>query len=136
MAADAHVQLSPEDRARLEGWVAGRNTPQKLVWRARIVLMWAQGVGLTAIVRATGKTKRTVYRWRDRYVAQGVAGLERDATRPGRKPPLSAAAMIEIFTNGGFQFRDAHPTPFVWTKSPADILEKVARGRRVLESQH
>ena len=25
------------------GWVAGRNTPQKLVWRARIVLMWAEG---------------------------------------------------------------------------------------------
>jgi len=96
MAADAHIQLSPEDRARLEGWVAGRNTPQKLVWRARIVLMWAQGVGLTAIVRATGKTKRTVYRWRDRYVAQGVAGLERDATRPGRKPPLSAAAIERV----------------------------------------
>ena len=77
------IQLSPEDRARLEGWVAGRNTPQKLVWRARIVLMWAQGAGVTAIVRATGKTKRTAYRWRDRYLACGVAGLERDATRPG-----------------------------------------------------
>ena len=40
MEADANIRLSPEDRARLEGWVAGRNTPQKLVWRARIVLMW------------------------------------------------------------------------------------------------
>ena len=96
MEADAHIQLSLEDRARLEGWVAGRNTPQKLVWRARIVLMWAQGVGLTAIVRATGKTKRTAYRWRDRYVAQGAAGLERDATRPGRKPPLSAAVIERV----------------------------------------
>src|SRR5271170_4655611 len=82
MEADANVQLSPEDRARLEGWVAGRKTPQKLVWRARIVLMWAQGAGLTAIVRATGKIKRTAYRWRDRYIAQGVAGLERDASEP------------------------------------------------------
>ena len=82
MEADASIELSLGDRARLEGWVAGRNTPQKLVWRARIVLMWAQGAGLTAIVRTTGKTKRTAYRWRDRYVAQGVAGLERDATRP------------------------------------------------------
>ena len=27
-------------------------------------------------------------------------------------------------------------TPFVWTKSAANILEKVARGRRALESQH
>ena len=88
MESEASIPLSPEDRARLEGWVAGRNTPQKLVWRARIVLMWAQGAGVTAIVRTTGKTKRTAYRWRDRYLARGVAGLERDATRPGRKPPL------------------------------------------------
>ncbi len=94
MESAANIQLSPEDRARLEGWVAGRNTPQKLVWRARIVLMWAQGAGVTAIVRATDKTKRTAYRWRDRYIARGVAGLERVATRPGRKPPL-AAAVIE-----------------------------------------
>jgi transposase len=96
MEGDANIRLSPEDRARLEGWVAGRNTPQKLVWRARIVLMWAQGAGLTAIVRATGKTKRTAYRWRDRYIAHGVAGLERDATRPSRKPPLSATVIERV----------------------------------------
>lgn len=96
MENDTDILLSPEDRSRLEGWVAGRNTPQKLVWRARIVLMWAQGAGLAAIVRATGKTKRTAYRWRDRYVALGAAGLERDATRPGRKPPLSAAAIERV----------------------------------------
>src|SRR5271169_3299461 len=94
--SEACIQLSPEDRARLEGWVAGRNTPQKLVWRARIVLMWAQRAGVTAIIRATGKTKRTAYRWRDRYLALGAAGLERDATRPGRKPPLTAAAIERV----------------------------------------
>lgn len=94
MASESCIWLSPADRAELEGWVAGRNTPQKLVWRARIVLMWAAGAGVTAIVRATGKTKRTAYRWRDRYVARGIEGLKRDASRPGRKPPLGAA-MIE-----------------------------------------
>ena len=80
----------------LDGWVAGRNTPQKLAWRARIVLMWAAGAGVTAIVRATGKTKRTAYRWRDRYRERGVEGLRRDATRPGRKPPLSAAQIERV----------------------------------------
>jgi hypothetical protein len=59
MESESCVWLSREDRARLEGWVAGRSTPQKLVWRARIVLMWAQGAGVTGIIRATGKTKRT-----------------------------------------------------------------------------
>jgi transposase len=96
MASESCIWLSPEDRAALEGWVAGRNTPQKLVWRARIVLMWAEGAGVTAIVRATGKTKRTAYRWRERYVARGVAGLRRDASRPGRKPPLSAAVIERV----------------------------------------
>ena len=94
MEREARIELSPEDRAQLEGWVAGRNMPQELVWRARIVLMCAQEAGVTAVVRATGKTKRAAYRWRDRYFARGVAGLERDSTRPGRKPPLDAS-MIE-----------------------------------------
>jgi transposase len=94
MATESGIWLSPEDWAELERWAADRNTPQKLVWRARIVLMWAEGAGVTAIVRATGKTKRTAYRWRERYLRDGVAGLRRDASRPGRKPPLSAM-MIE-----------------------------------------
>jgi len=94
MDAECCIWLSREDRERLNGWVAGRNTPQKLVWRARIVLMWAAGAGVTAIVRATGKTKKTAYRWRAGYIERGVRGLERDASRPGRKKPLSAA-MIE-----------------------------------------
>jgi transposase len=98
MESESCIWLSPEDRVRLEGWVAGRNTRQKLVWRARIVLMWAQGAGVTGIVQATGKTKRTAYRWRDRYLADGVAGLERDATRPGRKPPLDAATIERVVT--------------------------------------
>ena len=76
--------------------MADRNTPQKRVWRARIVLMWAAGDGVTAIVRALGKTKRTAYRWRDHYFARGIAGLERDATRPGRKKPLAAAMIARV----------------------------------------
>src|SRR6476646_1990189 len=96
MENESCIWLSPEERARLEGWVAGRNTPQKLVWRARIVLMWARGAGVTAIIRATGKTKKTAYRWRDRYLADGAAGLERDATRPGRKPPLEATTIERV----------------------------------------
>ena len=48
--------------------MADRNTPQKLVWRSRIVLLSADRVGKMAIVRAVGKCKRTVDRWQERYV--------------------------------------------------------------------
>ena len=76
--------------------MADRNTPQKLVWRSRIVLLTAAGVGTMSIVRALGKSKPTVWRWQQRFVAQGIAGLERDATRPGRKPPLALAVIAQV----------------------------------------
>jgi len=96
MQTQACIWLSPGDRAALEGLVADRNTPQKLVWRARIVLMSAAGSGTMAIVRAVSKSKRTVGRWQERYLERGVEGLRRDATRPGRKPPLSAAVIERV----------------------------------------
>ncbi len=89
MKTQACIWLSPEDRATLEGWVADRNTPQKLVWRARIVLMSAAREGTAAIMRAVGKSKPSVWRWQERYLAQGIEGLARDATRPGRIAPLT-----------------------------------------------
>jgi transposase len=76
--------------------VADRNTAQKLVWRARIVLMWADGAGVTAIARALKKTKRTAYRWRDRFIERGVEGLAHDASRPGRKKPLAASTIARV----------------------------------------
>src|SRR5207245_10354898 len=83
MKTQACIWLSPEDRATLEGWVADRNTPQKLVWRSRIVLLSAGRVGKMAIVRAVGKCKRTVDRWQERYVARGASRVAagRNASR-------------------------------------------------------
>jgi transposase len=39
-----------------------------------------------SVARSVGKSKVTVSRWQERYLATGIAGLRRDATRPGRKP--------------------------------------------------
>ena len=89
MSANVCIWLSPEDRAELEGWVADRNTPQKLVWRSRIV-------GTMSIMRTVGKSKPSVWRWQARYLAQGIAGLKRDATRPGRKPALTPEVIARV----------------------------------------
>ena len=81
------IRLAPGDRERLERLVRDRNTPQKVVWRARIVLLAGNGIGAVAVARRVGKSVPTVRRWRRRYVAAGVDGLLKDATRPpGRKP--------------------------------------------------
>jgi len=58
------------------------------VWRARIVLLSAAGVGTMAIQRQTGKGKPTIWRWQARFMAEGVEGLLHEATRP----PGQAAA--------------------------------------------
>ena len=52
--------------------------------------MTADGVGTTTIMRQTGKSKVTVWRWQERFMAQGVDGLLRDKTRPSRIPRLPA----------------------------------------------
>jgi transposase len=81
------IQVPPEDRERLDRLVSDRNTPQKVVWRARIVLLAGDGVGAVAISATVGVSVLTVRRWRRRYAAKGVGGLLKDATRPpGRKP--------------------------------------------------
>jgi hypothetical protein len=50
------------DRARLERLVRDRNKPQKVVWRARIVLLASDGVPAVAIAAAVGKSLLTVRR--------------------------------------------------------------------------
>jgi hypothetical protein len=43
MRKDVVVDVSAADRARLEAIVADRHSPQKRVWRARIILLTAAG---------------------------------------------------------------------------------------------
>ena len=52
------------------------------------MLLTADGLGTTAIMRRTGKSKTVVWRWQERFMQEGVEGLLRDKTRPSRIPPL------------------------------------------------
>jgi transposase len=90
MRAGITVEVNSADRAGLEAIVADRNSLQKHVWRARIVLMTADGIGTNTIMRRTAKSKVTVWRWQERFMAQGIDGLLRDKTRPSRIPRLPA----------------------------------------------
>jgi hypothetical protein len=60
------------------------------------VLLSADGVGTMEIRRCTGKGKPTIWRWHRRFIDAGVDGLLRDATRPGRKPPLTPATVEKV----------------------------------------
>ena len=80
------VEVSAADRTRLEAVAADRNSPQKHVWRARIVLLTADGCGTTEIMRRTGKAKTAVWRTPLGAAARGV----RSAGRSGRARRASA----------------------------------------------
>jgi transposase len=88
MRTGIKFEVSPSDRLRLEQVVRDRNAAQKHVWRARIILLSADGVGTAAIMRQTGKSKTCIWRWQERFMAAGAAGLLRDKTRPSRIAPL------------------------------------------------
>ena len=99
MRKDISITLGETDRRRLEALVEDRNTPQKHVWRARIVLLSADGVGTNGIMAATGTAKTTVWRWQGRFMEEGVEGLLRDKTRPPGIAPVAddrAAAIVAM----------------------------------------
>jgi transposase len=98
MRNDVSIYVNSSDRAHLEQLIVDRNTPRKVVWRAGIVLATAEGLGTMAIMRRTGKSKPCVWRWQERFVAEGVAGLVRDKTRPSRKPALSTEVKLKVLT--------------------------------------
>jgi transposase len=70
--------------------VADRNSPQKHVWWARIILAAIGGCGTSEIMRRIGKNKPCVWRWQARFMAKGLAALLRDKTR---LPPLPKASV-------------------------------------------
>lgn len=76
----------------------GRNTPQKVVLRARIVLGATEGQANARLARALGVTRPTVLVWRTRYTEAGVAGLLKDAPRPGRRKRIGAQKVAAIVT--------------------------------------
>jgi transposase len=88
MRTGISVTLTPAQRRQLKAIIADRNTPQKHVWRAEIVLLSADGVGTNEIMRQTAKSKTCVWRWQERFMHEGVEGLLQDKTRPSRVPRL------------------------------------------------
>src|SRR3712207_6278688 len=96
MSKTEPIQLAAGDRDRLLQLVKDRNTAQKLVLRARIVLLGADGLGTVAVARELKTSQPTVRLWRERYRAKGVEGLLKDATRPPGKTPLPPERIQQV----------------------------------------
>ena len=112
MKTDICIWVSPGDRSRLERLVSDRNTPQKHVWRARIVLLSGDRLGTMAIMGRVGKSKPTVWRWQERFLEEGVDGLLRDRNRGSGRPALGAAMTSLILTK---TTRETPPNATHWS---------------------
>ena len=84
MRVAAAVELTPEQRTALERMARQRSLPARLVERARIVLLGAEGLENQQISRRLNITPEKAARWRKRFLAGGIAALEKDAPRPGK----------------------------------------------------
>jgi len=87
------VELSDRERATLLSWTRSSTVAAGRVERARIVLSVADGAGTSATATRLSLSRPTVIKWRDRFAAHGIAGLE-DQPRSGRPKTVDDAAII------------------------------------------
>jgi transposase-like protein/transposase len=89
----ATLAVSDEDRQTLESWTRSSTVSAGQRERAEIVLAVAGGDGVSGAARRLGVSRPTVIKWRDRFAADGLAGL-RDLPRSGRPKTIDDAQII------------------------------------------
>src|ERR1700730_1404679 len=96
MRAGIVIEVTPEDRRRLDRIVRNRNSLQKHAARARVILATADGCGTLEVMLRSGLSKPVVWRWQERFMHEGVDGLLRDKTRPPGKRPLPGETVRRV----------------------------------------
>ena len=79
------IKLTENEIKTLTSWSRGRRTPTRLMKRAKMVLMAAEGEQDKTIAKGLGIDRRQVSRWRRRFIEKRLTGIEKDLPRGGRK---------------------------------------------------
>ena len=87
--------LSDDERRTLENWVRRRSTAQGLALRARIVLACADGGNNVAVAARLRVHRKTVARWRGRFLEKRLDGLT-DDPRPGVPRSITDAQVEDV----------------------------------------
>jgi transposase len=96
MRVAPQVVLTEEQQLTLQQWARARSLPSRQVERARVVLLAATGKQDLEIAAEIGISNQKAARWRKRFLTFGLAGLEKDAPRPGRTPTITSAKVQEV----------------------------------------
>jgi transposase len=90
------IELTPDQQSILEAQARSRSLPARVVERSRIVLLAAADKQDKEIASSLHITPQKVSRWRKRFLQLGLAGLEKDAPRPGRTPKINARLIKRV----------------------------------------
>jgi transposase len=102
MRTTENITLSSDEYQTLKTWAQARSIPARLVQRASIIAMAAGGISNKDIAKKLNISRPTVQLWRSRFLSLRLAGLKKDAPRPGRIPKISNTkikAVIEATIN-------------------------------------
>ncbi len=91
------LHLTPDEREALERWLRRRKTAQALAFRARVILMCAEGQRNQDVAAAFQVTRPTVGKWRARFIERRLDGLL-DEPRPGAPRTISDADVERVVT--------------------------------------
>jgi len=86
------ITLTADEQAELEQMAQSRSLPAGDVFRARLLLMLAEGLPYRTIQQKLDTTAPTISRWRRRFLKQRVAGLL-EIRHPGQKPSVITPAL-------------------------------------------
>jgi len=85
MSVAPKIVLTDDERRTLEKWIKGRRTEVRLILRAKIVLKAAEGMLNQDISKALNVPQNKVGRWRRRFAAKRIEGIEKDLPRSNRR---------------------------------------------------
>lgn len=81
------LELTELDPHALNRIVNSPTSEQRMVNRARIILLRAEGLAQVKVATQVGVRQSVVSKWDQRFREQGLEGLQ-EAKRSGRKPSL------------------------------------------------
>ena len=70
------IELTAEERERLEAIVRTRTAPDRALQRARLILLAVEGLSNTVIAQEVGLSRAMVVQWRQRFVTMGYKGIK------------------------------------------------------------
>ena len=88
------VPLTPAERRTLLAWQRATTISAGRARRGRIILLMADGIPISDVAATVGISRRFVYKWVQRFLADSVEGLAdkpgRGTRRVSRQPALAA----------------------------------------------